>query len=364
MYKTLIRPLLFRFCNDPEDAHRLVMSLLRTGSRLPLALRFISALLRTHDDRLAQTVFGLRFPTPLGLAAGFDKHSEALPALAALGFGHLEIGTVTEHAQPGNPRPRMFRLPLDQALINRMGFNNQGAEALVKALQTFPPLVIPIGVSLGKSKITPLEDAAEDYLFSFRTLYDRADYFAINVSSPNTPGLRTLQDSSALEQIVGALTEENKEITLTAKAVQPKPLLVKIAPDLTFEVIDEVLAVCSKYAVNGIIATNTTIARDHLKTNIDEAGGLSGAPLRERALAIVRHIHKQAPALPIIGVGGIFTAEHAYALIKAGASLIQAYTGFIYEGPAFARNINRGLLKLLERDGFSSISEAVGKEAV
>ncbi len=359
MYTSLLRPLLFSLFSDPEDAHRLVISLMRHGSFSAL-LAIVRQICEVKASELKQQVFGLSFSTPLGLAAGFDKHAEVLKMLGALGFGHIEAGSVTEYAQPGNPRPRMFRLPLDQALINRMGFNNDGAEKMAQTLAATSALSGPLGISLGKSKITPLEKAAADYLFSFRTLYKYGNYFAINVSSPNTPGLRQLQDKAALEQIVQTLQAENK---LLAQGQPLKPLLVKIAPDLSFDAIDEVVAVCRKYAVSGIIATNTTLKRDQLHTSIEETGGLSGRPLFASSLAIVRHLHKTAPELPIIGVGGIFSAADAYAFIKAGAQLVQAYTGFIYQGPLFAKHINKGLLALLRQDGFKHISEAVGTES-
>ncbi len=359
MYQEIIRPLLFKLYSDPEDAHHRVVSLLKKAGQIPGVLNLVRSQYQVAHTCLDQTVFGLRFPSVLGLAAGFDKHGEALPALAALGFSHLEIGTITAHAQPGNPRQRMFRLPADQGLINRMGFNNGGADALADTLRHTPKLSVPIGISLGKSKITPLETAAEDYVTSFKKLYSLGDYFAINVSSPNTPGLRALQNKSALEDIVGALQAENKRLSKGSL----KPLLVKIAPDLELSAIDEVLGVCQAFNLSGIIATNTTISRDNLKTNINEAGGLSGAPVRERALGIVRHIHASAPTLPIIGVGGIFTADHAYQFIRAGASLVQAYTGFIYQGPGFAHQVHQGLAKLLARDGFSSIRQAIGVDS-
>ena len=360
MYKSIIRPVLFSLFSDPETAHRLVMSFLRSGS---FSLELVKAV-RSHytvrDQRLEQTVFGLTFPNPLGLAAGFDKHGEALAMLAALGFGHIEVGTVTRHAQSGNSRQRMFRLVADEAIINRMGFNNAGADAMAARLSKEKKLPVPIGISLGKSKVTPLPEAAEDYLYSFRKLYTQGDYFAINVSSPNTPGLRELQDKAALDNLVSVLQTENKLLAAANGVLWPKPLLVKIAPDLSFEAIDEVLAVCKKYKLSGIVATNTTIARENLKTSVNETGGLSGRPLLARALEVIRHIHTQAPELPIIGAGGIFTAEDAYAMLSAGATLLQAYTGFIYEGPAFVKNINEGLLRILDQKNLSNVAALVG----
>ena len=344
MYKRILRPILFSLFKDPEDAHELVTGLLAATANIPAIPALVRRMFTLEDKRLERTVFGVTFPNPVGLAAGFDKHARALTVLAALGFGHIEVGTVTRYAQPGNPRPRMFRLPKDGALINRMGFNNCGAEALAKRLAAYGQLPVPIGISLGKSKITPLSQAAAEYVFSFRTLYQYGDYFAINVSSPNTPGLRELQDKAALEELIAALTQENKKMAAQYNCPQ-KPLLVKIAPDLTPEAINDVVSICAKYALSGIIAVNTTISRDTLTTASTQAGGLSGAPLRDKALAIVRHIHTQVPHLPIIAAGGIATAEHARAMLAAGASLVQLYTGFIYEGPSVAKNINKGLIK-------------------
>jgi dihydroorotate dehydrogenase len=309
-----------------------------------------------QDERLEQNIFGLNFKNPVGLAGGFDKHAEALLGFANLGFGFLEIGTVTRHAQPGNPRPRIFRLEGNEALINRMGFNNDGADALSKKLLRAKKINIPLGINLGKSKITELAQAAEDYLYSFEKLYDYGDYFVVNVSSPNTPGLRQLQDKSFLMEILSSLNNYR------AQQKTQKPVLVKIAPDLSFEAIDEVLGVIRENKIDGVVATNTTISRHGLNKNPNEAGGLSGRPLKKLSTNIIRHIHRAASNLPIVGVGGIFSAEDAYEKIKAGASLVQIYTGLIYEGPGLVKKINQGLVKFLERDGFKNISEAIGKE--
>ena len=319
------------------------------------------------DRRLETSLWGLHFPNPLGLAAGFDKNGLAAGVWPSLGFGFVELGSVTFHPQPGNPRPRMFRLPEDRAALNRMGFNNQGAAALAAKLsQSFDKRCdrqIPIGINLGKSKITPLEDAPRDYLASFRLLKEWGDYFAVNVSSPNTPGLRSLQDSQKLSQILETLQQENRG---------SKPILVKIAPDLEWEAIAEVVEVAKTYQLAGIIATNTTISRDSLKTRAipltgkspkEEAGGISGEPLRDRSTAVIRFLWQQTRGqIPIIGIGGIFTAEDAWEKITAGASLLEIYTGLIYEGPLMIKQILDGLLQKLEERGLNNLSDAVGLE--
>lgn len=354
MYHLLIN-VLFWFYKDAESVHRLALRLLQVIGHEPLR----SLISRTTEVRLpllGQDVWGLYFKNPVGLAGGFDKNGEVIRGLEALGFGFVEAGTVTWHAQPGNPRPRVFHFPQDLSLINRMGFNNKGAKTLQDTLARLTGIKVPLGVSLGKSKITELKDAAGDYLASFKALCRFGDYFVINVSSPNTPGLRQLQDKDFLVGIVRILNEHR------VKQEKHVPLLVKIAPDLTNEAIDDVLGVIQEYSLDGIIATNTTISRDGLSAPTEETGGLSGKPLRDRSTEIIRYIHRQSPTLPIIGVGGIFTAEDAYEKIKAGASLVQVYTGFIYGGPFTVSHINRGLARLLARDGYKHISEAVGKQ--
>jgi dihydroorotate dehydrogenase len=317
-----------------------------------------------YDTRLEQNLFGLNFPNPVGLAAGFDKDGVAASMWSSVGFGFAELGTVTCHGQPGNPLPRLFRLPLDRAALNRMGFNNSGAAAMATKLGLLKQKEawkIPIGINLGKSKITPLEVAAQDYLESFRLLADWGDYFVVNVSSPNTPGLRSLQDASMLSQILDVLQTQNKS---------QKPIFVKIAPDLEWLAIADIITLAKTYNLAGIIATNTTISRAGLKTQLiektgkspqEEAGGISGMPLRDRSTEVIRFIYQQTQGeIPIIGVGGIFTAEDAWEKITAGASLIQVYTGWIYEGPMMVRRILAGLLTKLEENGLTSISEAVG----
>ena len=372
IYQAGLRPILFSALKaDPEWLHQRTLQALgwleRTSER-PLT-QWVQAQLQHNyslrSPEMEQTLWGLEFPNPLGLAAGFDKDGVAAGVWGAFGFGFAELGTVTFQAQLGNPRPRLFRLSADNAALNRMGFNNQGAEALATRLgqRLGYPRSVPLGINLGKSKVTPLEDAAADYLGSFRLLKDLGDYFVVNVSSPNTPGLRSLQDASQLSQIVEALQQENQGL---------KPILVKIAPDLEEEAIRDVLNLAKNYQLSGIIATNTTIRRDMLKTQrieatgkpvTEEAGGISGAPLRQRSTEVIRFIHQQTQGqLPIIGVGGIFTAEDAWEKITAGASLIQVYTGWIYEGPWMARRILEGLLHKLEEKGLTKISEAVGLE--
>ena len=354
LYKRLVRPALFRVGGgDAEAVHERTLGMLAWVSRHPALVRALRAASEASAPGGgacgARDVFGLRFPNPVGLAAGFDKNAVAVPALAALGFGFVEVGTVTLHPQPGNPRPRLFRLPSDAALINRMGFNNAGAQAVAAHLAALPKLDIPLGISLGKSKITPLEDAVADYLGSLDLLYPYGDYFAVNVSSPNTPGLRSLQERAPLDALLAALTARLRERARAEDSIQPKPLLLKVAPDLDDAALDEVVAVCLARGAAGLIAINTTVSREGLSALAprhirDEAGGLSGRPLREHALAVVRHLHAASNGrLPIVGCGGIFTPDDARRMLDAGASLLQLYTGFIYEGPAVAHTISRGL---------------------
>src|SRR5690242_2953746 len=357
LYTQALRPALFRMGGgDAETIHERMLGLLARGSGSGALLRGLALATElgqpstAADARgLAREVFGLRFPNPVGLAAGFDKNAVAVPALAALGFGFVEVGTITYHAQPGNPRPRLFRLPAEAALINRMGFNNAGAAAVAARLAAQPPVRIPVGVSLGKSRVTPLEDVVSDYLGALELLYSHGDYFAVNVSSPNTPGLRALQERDRLDALLAALIRRLTEFATAEGRSAPKPLLVKVAPDLDDAALDDVVEVCLARGVSGLIAVNTTIAREGLSAATpaalrDEAGGLSGRPLRERALAVVRRLHQHANGhLPVVGCGGIFTADDARRMLDAGASLIQLYTGFIYEGPVVARRIVRGL---------------------
>ena len=325
IFETAVRPVLFRVGGgDAEKAHEFTLDRLAglgAGTRALLRRRYAVS--------NPVEVFGVRFPNPVGLAAGMDKNGVALPAWPALGFGFVEVGTVTAKAQPGNDKPRLFRLRDSEAVINRMGFNNAGAAALAGRLKALGPLEVPLGISLGKSKVTPLEDAVQDYLTSYELLHPYADYIAVNVSSPNTPGLRTLQDKSAIAALLGAL-------------VGKTPVLVKIAPDLSEPAVAELLEVCLAYGAAGVIATNTTLGRDGLEAadqpRATEAGGLSGRPLTERARKIVHFVHEETGGrLPIIGVGGIVEPDDAARMFDAGASLIQLYTGFIYRGPALVR---------------------------
>ena len=343
-YQHALKPLLFRL--DPEHAHELAMRAMTLLGRLPplcAALERVNQLPSgTHRPVRA---FGLEFPNAVGLAAGFDKDGHAWPAAAALGFGHVEIGTVTLHAQPGNPRPRAFRYPAEGAVINRMGFNNAGAAGLAARLAKLPgpgARLIPLGINLGKSKITPLDQAREDYLGSFRLLADHADYLVVNVSSPNTPGLRELQDAAWLKPLLAALVAENRARTAAGKP--RRPLLLKIAPDLSFPQVDEVIEVITGLGLDGIIATNTTLARPGAFTAVTEAGGLSGAPVRRRSTEIINYIARATNGrLPIIGVGGIMDEVSAGEKLDAGAVLVQLYTGLIYRGPFFAAEVARAL---------------------
>ena len=344
LYQHAVKPALFRL--DPERAHELGVDALALLGRLRPGCAILERLNRLSParHRLVEC-FGLKFPNAVGLAAGFDKNARAWPAAAALGFGHVEIGTVTFQAQPGNPRPRAFRYPAEGAVINRMGFNNDGAAAVATRLAKLPGpgrRAIPLGINLGKSKVTPLDQATEDYLGSFRLLADHADYVVVNVSSPNTPGLRDLQDAAWLKPLLAALVDENKARTTGGKP--RRPLLLKIAPDLSFPQIDAVLQVIADLKLDGIIATNTTLARPGPFAAINEAGGLSGAPVRRRSTEIINYISRATGGrLPIIGVGGIMDEAAAAEKLDAGATLVQLYTGLIYRGPFFAADVARAL---------------------
>jgi dihydroorotate dehydrogenase len=309
-------------------------------SRLAAAPGLLRILAGPPAAGIERTVFGIRFPNPVGLAAGFDKNAVALPAWEALGFGFAEAGTVTAHAQPGNPRPRIFRVPSHGALINRLGFNNAGADLVARQLMRLKQRGgwprIPIGLNIGKSKATPLEEAAGDYGYSFRALFEYGDYFVLNVSSPNTPGLRTLQDAAALAEILRAVQSDN------FARPAPKPVLVKIAPDLPLDRIEEILGLAADHRLAGIVATNTTIDQSEVSEGLRTEGGLSGRPLREKSTEIIRFIAAKSK-LPIIGVGGIFDADSALEKLDAGASLIQIYTGYVYRGPALPGEICRAV---------------------
>jgi dihydroorotate dehydrogenase len=384
-YRTFARPALF--AQDSEEIHNRTLALLGRMSRHESLCEALAAFYAA--PALPIEVFGLKFPNPVGLAAGMDKHAAAAPVWPALGFGFSELGGVTWHAQPGNPAPRMFRAVPDEALINRMGFNNPGAEALAgtlagwRALGRWPNH--PVGINLGKSKLTPLEQAAGDYAGSFRLLWPHADFFVVNVSSPNTPNLRQLQDKSALDEILAALQEVNRDVcaanvrtppsanfsrlTPHASRPAPKPILVKVAPDLSFDALDEILELVGPRGIAGLVATNTTIARPAttdaaLQRSYAETGGLSGRPLRARSTEVIRHLSRQSKGqLPIIGVGGILDAANAWEKITAGASLVQVYTGLVYEGPGLASAIVRGLQGRLREQGWPELSQAVGTAA-
>jgi dihydroorotate dehydrogenase len=368
LYQSLLQPLLFNGLNaDPEAVHQQLIRTCawidRQGDRFPAGLlrHQLAQSLGLATPQLKQQLWGLEFLNPVGLAAGFDKDGVAAGLWSSFGFGFAEVGTVTHHPQPGNPHPRLFRLPLDRAAINRMGFNNQGAAAMAATLKASQHCQVPLGINLGKSKITPLEQAVEDYVGSFQLLQDLGDYFVVNVSSPNTPGLRSLQTEAQLAPILSALQQAN---------AADKPLLVKIAPDLEWAEIAAIVDLAQVYGLAGIIATNTTIARDGLKTKTirqtgqavtDESGGLSGAPLQQRSTEVIRFIYQHTQGrLPIIGVGGIFTAADAWSKITAGASLVQVYTGWVYEGPWMVRGILAGLQSRLAEQGMRDLSEAIG----
>ena len=357
LYRHCLRPLLF--LQDSEAVHNRVLRGLSVSARLPALPMLTDALYGAPD--LPVTFGGLKFPNPVGLAAGMDKAAAAVPMWERLGFGFAELGGVTRHAQSGNDTPRMFRAVADRALVNRMGFNNPGAEAMAESLRGWRARgqwpTHPIGINLGKSKVTPLEEAAEDYAFSFGALRGLADFFVVNVSSPNTPNLRELQDKSALDEILKTLRAVNADV----------PLLIKIAPDLSTEAIDDVLDLATAHSLAGIVATNTTITRP--KTDdaqcekiYFETGGLSGAPLRQRSTEVIAHIFKHTEGkLPIIGVGGIFTADDAWEKITAGASLVQVYTGLIYKGPSIAGDIVRGVKARMEKEGVRQFADLIGK---
>ncbi|MBI2925188.1 MAG: quinone-dependent dihydroorotate dehydrogenase [Verrucomicrobia bacterium] len=381
VYRTLVRPVLF--LQDSETIHNRTLHALAWASRNELLCDALAAFL--DAPHLPVELFGLKFPNPVGLAAGMDKHADAVPAWAALGFGFSELGGVTWHAQPGNPPPRIFRAIADEALVNRMGFNNAGAQALAEKLAQWRALgrwpKHPIGINLGKSKITALDNAAEDYANSFRVLWPHADFFVVNVSSPNTPNLRQLQDKAALDEILAALHEVNAALSRESSARESqisnlkseipnpkstKPTLVKVAPDLSLTALDEILELAGPRQIAGIVATNTTITRPEttdpeLRRVYAETGGLSGRPLRARSTEVIRHLYRQTRGtLPIIGVGGIFTAADAWEKITAGASLVQIYTSLVYEGPGVVKRIVAGLAERLARDGFGALHQAVG----
>src|SRR5262245_40296799 len=328
-YDGFVRRILFSL--EAETAHHLTIDLLQKASHFDHALRVLRFF---QPSSKSKTLFGLNFPNPIGLAAGLDKNGVALPAWAALGFGFIELGTVTAKAQPGNPKPRIFRLPEQQALINRLGFNNDGAEVIAQRLRKLRESgrwpAVPVGINIGKSRATPLEQATDDYLYSFRVLRDFADYVTLNVSSPNTPGLRELQEPERLSELLCAIGKEAGKT--------PKPLAVKISPDLSGAELKAILAICEENGVSGIIATNTTLDHSSIPSELDQPGGLSGAPLRDKSTALVREIAARS-TIPVIASGGIFDADSAREKFNVGAPLIQLYTGFVYRGPELLREI-------------------------
>jgi len=338
---TFFRSFLFFF--SPEKAHHLTASLLRVALQIPGMKALWKSLFCISDKRLEKTVFGIKFPNPVGLAAGFDKDAKMFEDLAYCGFGFIEIGTLTPKGQPGNPQPRLFRLKEDNAIINRMGFNNEGVDAAVERLKKRKTKTI-IGGNIGKNKVTENEDALNDYILNFNALFDYVDYFVVNVSSPNTPGLRDLQEKEPLKNLLLALMKVNnlKE--------NPKPILLKIAPDLTDTQLDDIIEIVKETEIAGVIATNTTISREGLSLDKEEveaigAGGLSGKPVRERSTEVIRYLAKNSnKSFPIIGVGGIHSEQDALEKLDAGADLIQLYTGFIYEGPSLVKRINKAIL--------------------
>ena len=342
MYKFFIRPLLFLF--NPEQAHLIATYLIKFTCKIPGVSWIYSLLFDFSDKRLEKEVFGIKFKNPVGLAAGFDKDAQFIDEFASLGFGFIEIGTITPKGQPGNPKPRLFRLKSDEALINRMGFNNEGVERAVEMLKKRKTKVV-VGGNIGKNKVTPNEDAEWDYELCFESLYEHVDYFAVNVSSPNTPNLRELQEKEPLKQLLKRLGQRN------STKRKPKPILLKIAPDLSDNQLDDIIEIVEETKLDGVIATNTTISRKGLKNEKAQldtigSGGLSGRPLKNRSTEIIRYLRDKArKPFPIIGVGGIITPADALEKIEAGASLVQLYTGFIYQGPSLIKQINKRILK-------------------
>jgi dihydroorotate dehydrogenase len=342
----LLKPILFKF--DPEKVHYFVTRNLKRFNRLPGGAALSRAIWAINDPRLEREVFGLRFKNPVGLAAGFDKNADVISEMANLGFGFIEVGTVTPLPQEGNPKPRMFRLPADGALINRMGFNNMGMDAVAEHIAEYrknASLVqkgLIIGGNIGKNKVTPNEEAVNDYIKCFDRLFDVVDYFVVNVSSPNTPGLRQLQEKEPLMQLLNTLQQRNSKNGIS------RPILLKIAPDLAETQLDDIVEIVLQSGIAGVIATNTTVSRDRLKADDvlkKEAGGLSGKPLTQRSTEVISYLAKRSKGtFPIIGVGGIHSPEDAMEKLAAGASLVQLYTGFIYEGPGLISRINKKIL--------------------
>ncbi len=364
MYRHILKPVLFRM--DAEKAHHLTIGMLKLAGQIPGGAALLGAMYGLNaPSELKTRLWGLEFPHPIGLAAGLDKNGQAVRAFSSVGFGFMEVGTVTPKGQPGNELPRLFRLPSDEALINRMGFNNHGAAEMAGRLGRIKRRAIPVAVNIGKNKATPNEQAAQDYVQCIRELYDHADLFVVNISSPNTPDLRKLQHGDELAQLLAAVTAEMEAQKQKRGRERALPILVKIAPDMDHGELEQVAGTIMSSGVSGIIATNTTLSRAGIThPNAGETGGLSGRPLTDRSTAVIRSIYKLTEGkLPIIGSGGVFTAEDAYAKIRAGASLVEIYTSLIYKGPAINGELVNGLANLLRRDGFSHISQAVGTDA-
>lgn len=341
LYRLVIKPFFFTF--NAEKAHHLSFKLTKMGFKIPFTRAIAKAMYKVEGKHLEREVFGLHFKNPIGLAAGFDKDGKNIEELAAFGFGFIEVGTVTPKPQEGNPKPRLFRLPKDEAIINRMGFNNEGVDALVERLKKHKKRNFILGGNIGKNKITPNEEAKRDYVYCFEALFNHVDYFVVNVSSPNTPGLRELQEKQPLTELLCTLQERNNTKS------SPKPILLKIAPDLTDEQLNDIVDIVLTTKISGLIATNTTTSREGLMTSPEEvekigAGGVSGKPLTKRSNEVIKYLkEKSNNAFPIIGVGGIMTPEDAKERLNAGADLVQVYSGFIYQGPSFVKNILRSL---------------------
>ncbi|MGG4143233.1 quinone-dependent dihydroorotate dehydrogenase [Paenibacillus algorifonticola] len=362
LYSSLGKPIFFRM--DPEKAHHLVIDGLHAAGRVPGMTGIMHAMYGVNETpELAVDLFGIHFPHPVGLAAGLDKNGKAADGFSSIGFGFMEVGTVTPKSQPGNEQPRLFRLPPDEALINRMGFNNDGVDAMAERLNKRKIHRIPLAVNIGKNKVTPNELAHEDYRLCIQALYGQGDFFVVNISSPNTPDLRALQHGDELRLLLDTVLEEIRQ-QASKSGKSAKPVLVKIAPDMTDEQLKLTVATIKDSGVSGIIATNTTVSRTGLThSNAGEMGGLSGVPVRERSTEVIRAVYRQTEGkLPIIGSGGIFTAADAYDKIRAGASLVEVYTALIYKGPGLLRELTSGLKERLRKDGYRSITEAIGAD--
>jgi dihydroorotate dehydrogenase len=362
IYKSLVRPLLFR--KDPETSHDVILRLL---ARLEFLSGALERFYKVEDERLVVKLGPLTLSNPVGLAAGFDKNVLAPKTISAFGFGFIEVGAITAQAQPGNPKPRLYRLPEDEALINRLGFNNEGAAAIAMKLERLRARgkrpKIPLGLNIGRTKIVATRDAVADFLSCFETLFPHGDFFTLNVSSPNTPNLRDLQEKTLLRELVSAVQEKNRQLSAGAN-IGLKPLFVKIAPDMDFSQLDEIVEVIDQAKLSGIVATNATafMREGLISPHGVEPGGLSGRPITEAVTRFIAHTYKITRGrLTIIGVGGIFNARDAYDKVRAGANAVQIYTGWVFEGPSAVKRINQGLLSLLERDGLKHISEAVGR---